>query len=171
MVKFSTTIRRFNQKGDKTGWTYIEIEAAIAQLIFPGNKKSCRVKGKLDHHTIKGVALFPLGNGGFGLALNATMRKAIGKRMGAMLEVSLAVDKTPYKFNEEFMECLQEEPEALVFFRSLPASHQKYFNNWIDSAKTESTRTKRIASCMNALERKLHFGEMIRGLKKQNPGQ
>lgn len=169
MVKFTTTIRRFNQKGDKTGWTYIEIEAAIAQLIFPGNKKSFRVKGKLDHHSIKGVALFPLGNGGFGLALNAAMRKTIGKRMGAMLEVSLAVDKAAYKFNEEFMECLKEEKDALEFFRSLPASHQKYFNNWIDAAKTDATRTKRIASSINALERKHHFGEMIRALNKLNP--
>ena len=165
MVRFTTTIQRYGKNGDKTGWTFIEIPADIAELIFPGNRKTFRVKGKLDGYAIKGVALFPTGEGSFGLPLNAVLRKGIGKKEGAMLEVSLAIDKAPYKFNEEFMSCLQDEPIALEFFRSLPASHQKYFNNWIDSAKTEPTRTKRIASALNALEKKQHYGEMIRALK------
>jgi Domain of unknown function (DUF1905)/Bacteriocin-protection, YdeI or OmpD-Associated len=168
MVRFTTTIRRYGKNGDKTGWTFIEIPAEIAELIFPGNRKTFRVKGKLDGYAIKGVALFPTGEGAFGLPLNAGFRKGIGKKEGAMIEVSLAIDKAPYKFNEEFMACLQEDEAALDFFRSLPASHQKYFNNWIDSAKTEPTRTKRIASALMALEKKQQYGDMIRALKKSS---
>ena len=32
--------------GEKTGWSYIEIPAAIAQQLKPNYKKSFRVKGK-----------------------------------------------------------------------------------------------------------------------------
>lgn len=169
-VRFTATIQKFSNKGDKTGWTYVEIPSDIAELLAPGTKRSFRVKGKLDAYAIKGVALFPTGTGAFGLPLNATMRKNIGKKQGAMLELSLSPDKAAYQFNEDFMACLQDEPDSLQFFRSLTPSHQKYFNNWIESAKTDQTRTKRIASTLNALGRKQPFGEMIRSLSSKKAG-
>lgn len=43
-VQFIATIHRFESKGEKTGWTYIEIPVDIAQQLKPGNKKSFRVK-------------------------------------------------------------------------------------------------------------------------------
>ena len=85
MVLFSTTIHKFDKQGEKTGWTYLEIPADIAQQLVPGNKKSFRVKGKLDNHSIKGVALLPMGGGTFIMPLNSAMRKGIGKRQGAQL--------------------------------------------------------------------------------------
>ena len=44
------------------------------------NKKSFRVKGLLDKHTIKQVAVMPMGDGTFILPLNADIRKATGKK-------------------------------------------------------------------------------------------
>jgi hypothetical protein len=44
----------------------------------------------------------------------------------------------------------------------LPKSHQKYFSNWIESARTESTKAKRIAQAVNALSIGLGYGEMMR---------
>src|ERR1700751_3497305 len=89
MVKFSATILKFNEQGEKTGWSYIEIKQAVAHKLKPDNKKSFRVKGKLDEHPIKSVALVPMGGGDFIMAINATMRKAIGKQKGATLKVEL----------------------------------------------------------------------------------
>ncbi len=83
------TIHKFEKQGEKTGWTYIEVPADIAQKLKPGNKKSFRVKGKLDNYKITGVSLLPMGGGSFIMALNAGMRKGIGKRHGAMLKVQL----------------------------------------------------------------------------------
>jgi hypothetical protein len=45
----------------------------------PGNKKSFRVKGKIDAHPIRGIALLPMGGGRFIMALNAEMRKEMEK--------------------------------------------------------------------------------------------
>lgn len=166
MVLFTATIHKFDKQGEKTGWTYIEIPADIAQQLVPGNKKSFRVKGKLDNHSIKGVALLPMGGGSFIMPLNSAMRKGIGKRQGAQLQIKLDVDTKPYELNREFMECLADEPKALEFFNTFSRSVQNYYSKWIEGAKTEPTRTKRIALSVTALSRKMHYAEMIRSLKK-----
>ena len=52
MVEFSTIIRKFSKKGEKTGWTYVEIESTIANLINPNTKTSFRVKGTINDYLI-----------------------------------------------------------------------------------------------------------------------
>ena len=166
MVQFTTTILKFAEQGEKTGWTYINVPADVVQQLKPGNKKSFRVKGKLDNYSIKRVALLPMGGGGFIMAINAMMRKGIGKRCGAMLNVQLEEDKTLILLNAELMACLADEPEALKFFKQLARSHQHYFSKWIESAKTDATKTKRIAQTVTAMTRGQSFSEMIRSLKR-----
>ena len=161
-VKFIATIKKFDKQGEKTGWTYFEIPADIAEKIKPGNKKSFRVKGKLDDCKISGIAILPMGGGAFIMPLNAAMRKGIHKRHGAMLTVKLEEDKNPFQFNKDFLDCLVDEPVARSFFETLPGSHQRYFSKWIDDAKTEPTRTKRIAMAVNALAKKWGYAEMLR---------
>ncbi|MEO8404686.1 MAG: YdeI/OmpD-associated family protein [Chitinophagaceae bacterium] len=161
MVKFTTAIRKFDNKGEKTGWSFIDIPADIAKKIKPV-KTSFRVKGKLDNHKIAGVALLPMGGGSFIIPLNADMRKALGKRHGAMVKVELEEDKKPFQFNKDFMICLADEPAADTFFKSLPGSHQRYFSKWIDSAKTAETKAKRIAQAVTALAKKMGYAEMLR---------
>ena len=164
MVNFNALIKKFGDKGEKTGWTYIEISAAIAEKLKPDNKKSFRVKGSLDNYVFEGLALIPMGEGNFILALNASIRKKIGKRKGASLKAKIEVDNNPVKLNAELMECLADDPDSLSFFNKLTPGHRKYFTNWIDSAKTDATKTKRIAQTLNALSNRQHFGQMIRAL-------
>jgi len=168
VVQFTTIIRKFNEQGEKTGWTHIIIPADIAQQLMPGNKKSFRVKGKLDDFSISGIALMPMGGGEFVMPLNATIRKGIHKKEGAMLIAKLEVDKKEIKPPAEFVECLKDEPVAYDHFFSLAKSHQLYFTRWIDSAKTEPTKTKRIAQAVNALLKKFDFGMMLRSIKQEN---
>ena len=92
-IKFTTRILQFAEQGEKTGWTYIEIPADIVQQLKPGNKKTFRVKGKLDDFPIRQIAIMPRGDGSFIMPVNATLRKGIGKRKGAMLQVLLEEDK------------------------------------------------------------------------------
>jgi hypothetical protein len=166
MVKFTTTIHKFGDQGEKTGWTYIDIPPDIAQEIKPGNKREFKVKGTLDKHIIKRISVMPMGGGKFILVLNATLRKAIGKKHGAMVEVQITEDKSEFVFNKDFIDCLNDEPAAKSFFDSLTGSHQRYFSKWIDDAKTEPTKTKRIAMSVNALAKKWGYPEMIRAQKK-----
>lgn len=167
MKTFNTVLKKFRSQGEKTGWTYIEIPATIASALKPGNKKSFRVKGKLDDHTIQGIALLPAGDGSFIMAINAAMRKAIKKQFGAPVKVQLEEDEKPLEICPELMECLQDDPEALAFFNSLAAGHRNYFSKYIESAKTEATKTKRIAQTVSALGKKYDYGLMIRTAQKE----
>lgn len=162
MLKFDAILERFHQQGEKTGWTYIAIPLSISEKINPGIKKSYRVKGKIDDHNFEWVSTVPMGDGTFIIAVNATMRKAIRKSIGETVTVHIEKDNQEKPLNEAFLICLADEPDAQEFFNSLPRGHQRYFSNWIDAAKTESTLTKRIAQAVNALALQLGFGEMIR---------
>jgi hypothetical protein len=168
MVTYTTTILKFEEQGEKTGWTYIEIPPDIAEAINPGCRKSYRVKGMLDKHNIKGVSILPMGSGSFIIPLKADLRKAIHKNKGAMLQVSLELDATEYQLHPEFMACLEEVPEALERFNAMPRSHQNYYSKWIESAKTAATQEKRIVTAVSSLAQGLNYAEMIRAQSKKN---
>jgi hypothetical protein len=162
MLSFNATILQFAKQGEKTGWTYITVPAAMAGKLNPGVKKSYRVKGKLDDLAVEKLALIPMGKGDFILTINAAIRKGIGKRKGATVKVQLEMDHSPILPPTELIECLQDEPEALKYFNSLPQGHRNYFTKWIESAKTEPTKTKRIALVIKTMVRKMDFGAMLR---------
>ena len=167
MLQFKTIIKRFEKQGEKTGWTYIAISAKQAALLNAGVKTGYRVKGRLDDYAVEKMAIMPMGNGSFIMPLNAHIRKAIKKQKDATLLVQLELDDRPIEVDAEFMECLKEEPAAIKTFEALTKGHQTYFSKWIESAKTEPTKAKRIAMAMNALSKGWGFPEMLRANKKE----
>lgn len=171
MIEWRSKLKKFGKQGEKTGWTYIEVSAATAAQLQPGTRKSFRVKGTLDDVPLEGVALLPMGDGNFILPVNASMRKAIRKQQGAVVRIGLSADTTEKPLQQELVACLKDEPEAWAFFRELPAGHQRYFSNWVTSARTIPTRVKRIAQAVAALSRKQGFSEMLRAEKEQRTGK
>jgi len=167
MVEFAATIKKFDKQGEKTGWTYIDIPAAIALQLNPEDKKAFRVKGFLDEYPFSGISLLPFGNGDFIMALNATIRKYTGKGKGAVLQVKMEADQSPVLLCAELMECLSDEPKACDYFNKLPKSHQNYYSKWIEASKTEVTKAKRIAQTVTACARSQHYGEMMKSLKNE----
>ena len=167
MVKFSTTILQFRDQGEKTGWTYIEIPEEVSEKLKPGYRKSYRVKGKIDRFPIRGIALLPMKGGGFIMALNAEIRKGIGKKKGAKISLQLETDDDfAFTLPAELQECLQDEPKASAFFQKLTRGHQAYFIKWVISAKTEATKAKRMGQMINALAKGQDYGTMLRSLKQ-----
>jgi hypothetical protein len=167
MIQFNAIIKKFAKQGEKTGWSYIEIPEEVAVKIKPNYKKSYRVKGSLDNFKIERTSLIPMGGGSFIIPINAAIRKALGKRQGAIIKVNLAEDARAVEINKTFLLCLADEPKALEFFNSLPGSHRNYFSKWIESAKTEETKANRIARAVTALSRKLGYPEMMRMAKEE----
>jgi hypothetical protein len=165
MVQFTATIEKFKNKGEKTGWTYILIPASIAVQLNPSTKKSFRIKGKIDSITVEGLALLPMGEGNFILALNATLRKKIKKLIGDKIFLQICLDKNEYQLPEDFVACLKDDLEAYTFFNNLSKSQRNYFGKWIQEAKAETTRTKRLVHAISALSKKKDFGQMLRSLK------
>ncbi len=168
MTTFTTTIQKFEKKGEKSGWTYIEISAAHARKLKPDSKVSFRIKGSLDHFKFEKIAVLPMGDGNFIMPLNATVRKAIGKKEGDKVKVVMEADESKMIISPDLIACLKEDLDAMKFFKSLPGSHQLYFSNWIESAKTAPTKTRRIVTAMVAFSKKQGFSEMMRFYRDQN---
>lgn len=166
-IAFKTILLKFNKQGEKTGWTYITIPQKISDQLKPGYKKSFRVKGAIDEYKIKSVALLPMGGGDFIMPINAAMRKGTMKRKGDTVKVSLEADNTQLKISATLLECMEDDPGALEYFRKLPVSHQNYYSKWIESAKTDITKAKRIALAINACSKKMSFSQMMQLAKKE----
>jgi uncharacterized protein YdeI (YjbR/CyaY-like superfamily) len=80
-----------------------------------------------------------------------------------MVSVRIAEDREfNYVPSPELIACLEDEPGALGQFNCLAGSHRNYFIKWIDSAKSDETRARRIALTVNAMANKMSYSEMIR---------
>jgi hypothetical protein len=167
MVEFKTVLNKFNKKGEKTGWTFIDIPADVAIQLNGKSRKSFRVRGVIDNCKITQTALLPMGDGTYILPVNAGMRKAIRKKEGAVVALRLEKDESEIVLDSDLLSCLEDEPEAKTFFDQLSNSHRNYYSKWIASSKTVETKTKRLSHCIEALLRKQHYGEMIRSLKEK----
>lgn len=166
MHTFNAIIEKFDTNGEKTGWSFIYIPIDVSEAMVPGNRKGFRVKGTLDKYKIEGVSLLPMGSGEFIMPINAAMRKGMHKSKGETLTVKIEFDPKEYELNSDFILCLEDAPRAYEYYKSLTKSHQNYFSKWIDSAKTEETKSKRITQSIQALGMEMSYQEMMRMNKK-----
>ena len=161
-ISFTTAVYKFGNMGEKTGWTYIDIDKPLAQQLNPGIKTSYRVKGMMNETAFKSVALVPMGEGNYIMAINAEMRKKTQIKEGDTIQVTLALDNDPILLDQDLIDCLAENEVAIAYFKSLPFSHQQYYSKWIAAAKTFDTKAKRIAKAYQALSRKMSYSDMMR---------
>ncbi|MBC6112140.1 YdeI/OmpD-associated family protein [Pedobacter fastidiosus] len=168
MIQFKAEIERFENMGEKTGWSYVFIPAILANQIKSDCKVSFRVKGKIDQVEVLGMAVMPMGEGDFILALKGGLRKKLRKEAGASVELFLEEDKDfKIEMPEDLEMCLSEEQHLMSNFLKQPKSHQNYYINWINQAKTEATRTKRLVMTVTAMDKQQDFGAMIRENKSK----
>lgn len=165
MHSFKASIEKFDKKGEKSSWTHIIISESDAQILKPGNKKSFRVCGTLNEVKIAGVAIMPMGGGEFVLPINASIRKKLKLNIGDEVIVNIEEDKNfEIKMPEDLQDLLEMEA-LLESFLALAKSHQNYFIKYIDSAKTTETRVKRLNMTLDAMQKQMNYGEMIRNSK------
>ena len=139
-------LERFPGKG---GWTYAQIPEILQDKSKPFGW--VKVKGTIDGYEIRKCHLMPMGNGKLFLPVKAEIRKKIRKNEGDSVHVILYPDTEPLEIPEEMLVCLQDEPKALKFFRSLSESEQNYYIQWIYSAKKDETKIERLAKTVNRL--------------------
>lgn len=143
-------LEKFPGKG---GWTFARIPD------IPQDKKAhfgwVKVKGTIDGFAISKYHLMPMGDGNLFLPVRAEIRKKIGKKDGDKVHIVLYPDNEPLEVPEELLLCLQDEPQALRFFKTLTESEQKYYIQWIYSAKKEETKIRRMAASIDKLAKGL----------------
>lgn len=168
MINFKAEIEKFETNGEKTGWSYVFIPEEIAQQIKPNDRRGMRVRGQIDHLQISGKSIIPMGGGDFILPLDGKIRKQLRKEAGHPVSLSLEHD-VDFKIElpEDLEVCLAQEDGLLEHFLSYTKAHQNYFINWLNTAKTEATRTKRLVMIVDAMAKKQDFGLMLRSNRKE----
>lgn len=134
----------------KGGWTFAELPA-----VEPDKSKPfgwVQVRGTIDGFPVDHFKLMPMGSGKLFLSVRAEIRKAIKKKEGDWIEVVLFADDSPLEIPDEFLVCLLDAPNAHAFFEKLTDSNQKYYIDWIFSAKRMETKVDRIAKAIERLE-------------------
>jgi hypothetical protein len=150
LVNKKYKLEKFPGKG---GWTF----ARIPQILQDRSKPFgwVKVRGTIDGYEIRKCHLMPMGNGKLFLPVKAEIRKKIGKKEGDYVTVVLYPDNEPLEVPEEMLLCLEDEPAAVRFFRSLSESEQNFYIQWVYSAKKEETKIDRLAQTVNRLARGL----------------
>lgn len=154
LVNKKYLLERFPGKG---GWTFARIPEVLQ------DKKAhfgwVRVRGTIDGYEISKYHLMPMGNGSLFLPVKAEIRKKIKKKEGDKVHVILYPDNEPLEIPEEMLLCLQDEPTALKFFKSLTESEKKLYIQWIYSAKKEDTKVNRLVKTINRLVKGIKFSD------------
>ena len=167
MHSFKSIIYRYSSKGEKTGWFFVEIPGDIIPKLKLKDRKGFRIRGAMDDVKFEKLSTYPNGEGGYIIAINADMRKKLGKKDGATISIKFEVDKSKPIQSKELIECLREEKTAEERFNSLQLSHRNYYHRYVCSAKTDATRAGRILNVINAMLKNQNYGEMIRSLKEK----
>ncbi|HLK30097.1 MAG TPA: YdeI/OmpD-associated family protein [Puia sp.] len=146
---------KIERKAEKGGWHYVAISG-----IPSSNKNSqglVRVKGFIDDYEIRQFNLLPMKTGEMLLVLKASLRKAIGKKAGDTVHVTLFTDKSKVRIPEEILDSLLQSQRAYDFFFSLRESNKKYYIDWVNESKTVETKVNRIVKMIKQLENKRKF--------------
>ena len=133
----------------KGGWTFARIPEILQDKKSPFGW--VKVRGSIDGYEIRKYHLMPMGNGNLFLPVKAEIRKKINKKEGDTVHIILFKDNEPLEIHEEMLLCLEEEPKALTFFNKLTESEQKFYIQYIYSAKKEETKIVRLAKTINKL--------------------
>ncbi len=140
-------LQKFCGKG---GWTYAPIKEIRQNPQNPFGWVT--VSGFIDDYELKQIKLMPMGEGQLFLPVKASIRQAIRKQAGDFVRVVLYLDNGKVEIPADILACFQEEPaQVLANFYQLPKSKQRFYLNWIASAKTETTKAKRIAEMLTLL--------------------
>jgi Bacteriocin-protection, YdeI or OmpD-Associated/Domain of unknown function (DUF1905) len=91
--------------------------------------------------------------GEFLLGLNRAVRQEAGVEAGDTVEVKLELDTAPREVEvpEALAKTLATDAEARAAFDRLAYTHRKEYVRWIDEAKRNETRQRRVAQALEML--------------------
>jgi hypothetical protein len=91
--------------------------------------------------------------GEFLLGLNRAVREEAGVEAGDTVEVQLELDTMPREVEvpEALADALAEDFEARAAFDRLAYTHRKEYARWIDEAKRDETRQRRVTQALEML--------------------
>jgi hypothetical protein len=147
MTKTHTFTATIQNAGD--GGAYVEIPFDVEAAF--GSKRP-KVRATIGGEPYRGT-LVRMGTECHLLPVLKNIREKIGKNFGDDVEVTLEEDNEPrvVEIPPDLAEAFSQNPEAEAAFAHLAYTHQKEYVRWIEEAKRDETRQKRILKAIEML--------------------
>ncbi len=145
--EFEATLEPMGPGG---AWTCLRLPFS-AQEAF-GSKARIAVKGTINGTAFRS-SVFPSGAGSHFMMVNKSMQKGAEVKAGDIVELVLEIDLAPRTLDvpEDLVEALAHHDGARERFGKMSYSHQKEYVDWIESAKPEDTRVRRVEKALKML--------------------
>lgn len=131
------------------GGAFVTIPFDVEQAF---GKKRVRVKAIIQGVPYRG-SLVRMGGDCHVLGILKEIREQIGKSIGDEIEVVVEEDTQPREVEvpQDMQDALKGYSEETAFFQSLSYSHQREYVRWIEEAKQEQTRQRRLNQLVELL--------------------
>ncbi|MCL4221260.1 MAG: YdeI/OmpD-associated family protein [Phycisphaerales bacterium] len=136
------------------GGAYVDIPFDVGKAFGSKRPKVCAT---FDGEPYRGTAV-RMGADCHMLIILKSIREKIGKRPGDRVKVTMALDGTPRIITppKDFSAEMKAVPEAAAFWKALAYTHKREYVKWIEEARREETRQRRIAKAVAMLARSEH---------------
>ena len=116
-------------------------------------KKRVKIIAKIETETYQG-SLVRMGSPNHILIIRKDIRQKINKTAGDIIMIEVEEDTQPrvVKVPKDLQIELNQNPNEKIFFQKLSYTHQKEYVNWIEDAKRETTRIRRINKTIEMLK-------------------
>jgi hypothetical protein len=134
------------------GGAFVEVPFDVEEAF--GSKKP-RVKALIEGVPYRGL-LVRMGGEHHILIVLKGIREQIGRTFGDKIKVVVEADSEPrvIEVPKELMALFKKEKEAKKFFNELSYTHQKEYVQWINEAKQDETRQRRVTKTIEMLKDK-----------------
>jgi hypothetical protein len=140
---FETTVEQTGRSS-----TSFEVPLDVPRLFGSSHPP---VKVTINSHTYR--ATLTVYGGRWYAPLSRANRDSARVSAGDRIQVTIVSDEDPRKIEAppDLAAALDEDDEASTFWDRLSYSHRREYIEWLDDAKRESTREKRVAKAVEAL--------------------
>ncbi|RIK31241.1 MAG: antitermination protein NusB [Anaerolineae bacterium] len=134
------------------GGAFVEVPFDV-EAVF--GAKRPKVKAMIEGVPYRGI-LSRMGGPNHILVILKDIRAKIGKSFGDEVKITVELDTEPrvVEVPKDLIKELKKHKEAKAFFDKLSYTHQREYVMWINEAKKEETRARRIAQTVEHLKPK-----------------
>ena len=135
------------------GWLCLNLPKAASKKL--GSRARVPVAGKINGFPIR-TSAFPVAGETHMILVNKDMQRGADAGEGDTVAVILSVDTKPriVKVPPDLRKALEESPAAEAAFEELSYSHRREYARWIEDAKKDETRARRIEKAVAMLSRR-----------------
>ena len=133
------------------GGAFVEVPFDVEEAF---GAKRPRVKAVIEGVPYRGI-LSRMGTERHLLVILKEIRENVGKTFGDEVKITVELDEEPLVIEvpDDLQKAFKVEKEAKAFFDQLSYTHRREYVMWINEAKREDTRQRRIVKAIEMLKK------------------